>query len=90
VISGHHPRIDTRSESDLRNGAAYRQWLSRLASRFNAVDARTGHQLAQATDHYASAVIKARMYLAYRAARIRNEVKQAARRGLRVINGGRC
>jgi hypothetical protein len=87
--AGHHPKIPAASHVDRRNAAAYRLWLVRLASRHCPVDPRTQQQRDDAAIHYESSLAVAQFFLACRAERIRQEIKRAARRGLRVVNGGK-
>lgn len=89
ITDGHHPKVDAATSQDQRNSAAYRLWLARLGRRYRAVDPRTLRQAERAAQHYAAANVKARMFLMQRAARIREALKRATRRGLSVVTGGK-
>ena len=88
--AAHHPKVDAVSAQDARNAASYRLWLARLAAHYRPDDPRTLHQRGRAAIFFEDAFITASMFLACRAARIREELKRTRRRGLRVISGGRC
>ncbi len=88
-VSTHHRKTDALSEQDRRNAAAYQLWLSRMAAHYRPADLATAQQREQLVTLYADKFAECSDFLEHRAARIREEIRQAARRGLRIVNGGR-